>query len=1314
LRRAVVQVCGLGEYELFANGSKAGSDLLSPGWSYYGPRPWQVGTNQTVLYNTRDITAQLQPGATNAIGLILGNSFYNVTPGYGRYVKPDFNQNLPFGPLCAIVQLQLDYSNGTTQIIGSDTNWQTGPGAITFENVYAGEDFDARLDRLQTGWDQPDFANPEWTPAILTNGPGGVLRGSSCSAPPIEKFDVFTPIATNVISTITNNAAGAQIISWNENNSASIPSTGIAGVVSSNWNNSTTGIFLNDNNGAATAASFSISGSWGAWGIGASGYGSPDADGTYNRTLLGGYANTSSGVGPEVFSISGIPYTNYNIVVYFSSDTAGRTGTISSANAGITFDFTTIGPSSVSGANAILTQTTDSSGGNPQANYAIFSNLHASSETLTLNVPDGGGIAGFQIVSGEVVSGASQASTLVYDLGQNATLMPELQVSGPTGSYVRIIPSELLGANGLVDRTTCTQGSNPPLPAWWQYTLNGSGTESWTPQFFIHGCRYLQVELYPAPGGGMLPTIQSLQGVAVHSASKPIGTFSCSNPLFNEIYRLVRWAQVNNMESYLSDCPHRERLGWLEQDWLNGPSLRYNFNLAPLFTKIENDIFDSQWTNNGFVPNIAPEYFQTSGSLTDAFHNSPEWGSTFIQGAWQQYEFSDDVSLLQRFYPAMKKYLDFLTNEAGTNSIILVDLGDWYDLGQLSAGVFSGTSLTSKSLPGTATYYSDAVVMAKMAQVLGNSADATYYNQLAAAIRAGFNATYFNPANGTYDTSSQTANGMPLALGMVNSTNIASVTAALVNDIQSRNNALTSGEIGIGFVLRALEQAGRNDVASAMLNQTGTPGYGYQIAHGATSLTERWDASNSSFSSHDHFMCGQVMEWFYHGLVGIQPDPSGPGFRKIIIHPGIGSGLASASASLHSANGLITNQWTVDNNLVTMSMAIPPGSTATVYVPALQTNLAGLTIQESGVTIWANGTTAGSSPDVTYVGVVTTNGQSSVLWTVGSGSYQFTWNISPTPGGLVAVSGNHQVKLTWNAVAGAASYNVKRSVVSGGPYSTIAASVTGTNYTDTAVTNGGTYYYVVSANSASVESANSFEVSAVPQFVSNFGFETPRVSTYQYNPSGGVWTFTPQSGNNGSGISANGSLFNSSNPNAPEGSQVAFLQGISTISQTISGFVPGATYSVTFSAAQRAGTYQQSSQTWDLKVDDAVIAAYAPSASATSYVDYTTNFTATATTHTLSFAGTDLLGGDNTVFLDNVRVAPVPSLAAVQLDLQMTKLPAGNQLQISWPADHTGWHLQMQTNGLGTNWIDLPDADYVNRLQLPMTSNIAFYRLAYP
>ncbi|HEX9045690.1 MAG TPA: PEP-CTERM sorting domain-containing protein [Verrucomicrobiae bacterium] len=195
-------------------------------------------------------------------------------------------------------------------------------------------------------------------------------------------------------------AHAQSIVSWNDNNGNNIPATGTAGVVAAtNWNNSTTGMALAYDTGGASGASFSIAGTWGPWGIIA--VSGADADGTYNRRLLGGYANTSSGVpgGQEVFTISGIPFATYNVIVYFSSDTANRTGTIASANAGITYDFSTIGSPSVSGANAVLTQTTDTTGANPLADYAMFSNLSGSSETLTLSIPNGGGIAGFQIVS---------------------------------------------------------------------------------------------------------------------------------------------------------------------------------------------------------------------------------------------------------------------------------------------------------------------------------------------------------------------------------------------------------------------------------------------------------------------------------------------------------------------------------------------------------------------------------------------------------------------------------------------------------------------------------------------------------------------------------------------------------------------------------------------------------------------------------------------------------------------------------------------------------------------------------------------------
>ncbi len=153
----------------------------------------------------------------------------------------------------------------------------------------------------------------------------------------------------------------------------------------------------------------------------------------------------------------------------------------------------------------------------------------------------------------------------------------------------------------------------------------------------------------------------------------------------------------------------------------------------------------------------------------------------------------------------------------------------------------------------------------------------------------------------------------------------------------------------------------------------------------------------------------------------------------------------------------------------------------------------------------------------------------------------------------------------------------------------------------------------------------------------NFGFETPGLGSgnYAYAPSGGSWVFTTSSGGNGSGIAVNGSAFG--NPSAPEGSQAALLQGYGSISQTLTGFAPGTNYTITYSAAQR-GSVQNGGESWNVVIDGNVIKTNIPGS--TSYVTYTASFRASAATHTLAFVGTDLAGGDNTIFIDKVSFAP--------------------------------------------------------------------------
>jgi alpha-L-rhamnosidase len=573
------------------------------------------------------------------------------------------------------------------------------------------------------------------------------------------------------------------------------------------------------------------------------------------------------------------------------------------------------------------------------------------------------------------------ANVTVFDLGQNCSQMPRISVSGSRGSSVRIIPSELLAPDGTVDRRSCTQDG--VRPAWWQYTLAGGGAEDYFPKFFYQGCRYFQVELFSAPGETSLPKIKQLEGVVVHSSSSPIGEFAASNPLFNRIYHLVRWAQRSNMQSIMTDCPHREKLGWLEQTHLNGPSLRYNFDMAPLLQKTMSDMADTQ-LGNGFVPNIAPEYFIAGPPNTEnAMRNSPEWGGAFIMDAWQQYQFDGDISLLRRHYEDMKRYVAFLGGTA-RNHLITTGLGDWYDIGPKAPW---GSQLTPPALTATAFYQHFNWILARAAALLGKPDEAGQFDQLADQIRIAFNRTFYHPEAHQYATGSQCANSLAVVMNLVDETNRAGVVDNIVADVRAKG--MTAGDVGYRYLLRALADSGHSDLIYEMNNQSDKPGYGYQLKMGATSLTEKWDAGVGSFGSQNHFMLGQINEWFYHDLAGIQCDPAGPGFKKIVIKPAMVGDLASVQAVYDSVRGKISSGWQRAGNQLSQRIIIPANTTAIVWVPTANVK----SVTESG-------RPAAGADGVKFLRMA----DGCALYQVGSGDYEFASTLSKSS--VVQTAGN--------------------------------------------------------------------------------------------------------------------------------------------------------------------------------------------------------------------------------------------------------------------------------------------------------------------
>jgi alpha-L-rhamnosidase len=508
-------------------------------------------------------------------------------------------------------------------------------------------------------------------------------------------------------------------------------------------------------------------------------------------------------------------------------------------------------------------------------------------------------------------------TTAVYDFGQNASMMPRLRVRGAAGSSVTLTPGELLNADGSVDRRSVGGGD-----AHWRYTLAGRPEgETYFPRFFYHGGRYLQVER--SSPGVVLPQIERLEAVVVHSDSPAVGDFACSSELLNRIRTLVHWAQRSNLAHVITDCPHRERLGWLEQYHLNGPSLRYETDLTRLFAKTFFDMADAQ-RPNGLVPDIAPEYVVFDGG----FRDSPEWGSAVILAAWQHFVWTGDDQPLRTNYEAMVRYVAYLAGRAD-GDIVSHGLGDWYDIGPGPPGY---SQLTPIALTATAIYYEDLRALARIATRLARDADAKRFAEDAARVRAAFNAKFLGSTRGVYATGSQTAQALPLVLGLVPDDSRAAVLDALVQDVRAHDNATTAGDVGYRYVLRALADGGRSDVIYLMNSQSDRPGYGYQLARGATSLTEAWDAN--PHSSQNHFMLGQIVEWLYGDLVGITPDPNGAGFARLKIRPQLVPGVAWARASYASPRGRVSVAWRREADLFSLDIDLPPNTSAEIWMPA--------------------------------------------------------------------------------------------------------------------------------------------------------------------------------------------------------------------------------------------------------------------------------------------------------------------------------------------------------------------------------------------
>jgi alpha-L-rhamnosidase len=488
----------------------------------------------------------------------------------------------------------------------------------------------------------------------------------------------------------------------------------------------------------------------------------------------------------------------------------------------------------------------------------------------------------------------------LYDLGRNMAGWPEVTVRRAAGETVRLTPGEKK-AGGRV--TQAEIGG----PVYFEYTAATDGAETWHPRFMYHGFRYVEVSGLDEP----LP-LSDVRAKVLRADNERAGDIEFSDETLNRVHDMVLAAVESNMYSVLTDCPHREKLGWLEEYHLLYDTVAANFDVAAYYRKLSQDIRDAQLPN-GMVPDIAPEYTVFSGG----FRDDANWGGAVIMVPFKHYRAYGDADLLRDGFGAMERYMDYLASRADDH-VLSHGLGDW--------GAFDAS--TPLAIPATTAYFRYAKAMAEIARVVGEEDKADQYSDLAADIRAAFNERFLDTEAGSYGSGSQASNALPLAAGMVPEEHREAVVGALRADIAERGDHLSTGEIGLRALFDVLGEAGDAETVLAMAENPTAPSYAAMLASGATTLPEFWDGRGSQ----NHFMMGAIDDWSYRYLAGIRP--TSPGFRTFVVAPLVPDGLDHVRASWESPYGTIRSAWRkARGGRLEMDVTVPVNTRAEVHVP---------------------------------------------------------------------------------------------------------------------------------------------------------------------------------------------------------------------------------------------------------------------------------------------------------------------------------------------------------------------------------------------
>jgi alpha-L-rhamnosidase len=512
----------------------------------------------------------------------------------------------------------------------------------------------------------------------------------------------------------------------------------------------------------------------------------------------------------------------------------------------------------------------------------------------------------------------------IVDFGENFAGWIRLQVKALRGTKIKLRYGELLYPDGTLNPMTsvCGQikglhsdgspvgGPGAPEVAVQQdvFICRGDGKEVYVPAFTFHAFRYVEVSGFPGQPGP-----EAVTGLRLNADVESVGSFACSDPLFNRIQEITRRTFLSNIFSVQSDCPHRERFGYGGDIAVTCEAFMMNFDMAAFYSKAVRD-----WQDAAFP----------DGMLTDT---APFVGIQYCGVAWamvhpllqaELFRYYGNKRLIEEQYPTSRRWLN-LVNSLHPDHIVTDGLSDHEGLEPAPAP------------PMVTPLYAESVrILSRLADILELKVDRTRYQKLYLDIQETYLDQFLERGTGQVRPHTQASQATALDLDLLPEEETESALQVLISKIQEEHDGhLSTGIFGTRFLLDVLSRTGHADIAAAIVRKMTFPGWGYMLESGATTLWEHWELSDNTFS-HNHPMFGSISAWFFHWLAGIQPHPQAKGFDRFVIRPQPVEGITWVEAEYNSARGMIRVYWERDEEEFVLKMTVPPNTRAKVFIPS--------------------------------------------------------------------------------------------------------------------------------------------------------------------------------------------------------------------------------------------------------------------------------------------------------------------------------------------------------------------------------------------